>query len=69
MPEPVVLTPEQYWELRTRLLEHQALVKDSQQAIAESSARLNALLTEVGLDPKTPYQLTDADLSATVRGA
>lgn len=60
MSEPVILKSEQYWELRTRLLEHQQMVRESQ-------VRINVLLAQVGLDPKLDYQLKDADLSATVK--
>lgn len=47
-----------YWELRTKIAEHQARVKEFEMA-------LSLLLTRAGLVPGTDYRLDDATCSAT----
>lgn len=63
------LSPEQFWKLRTRLSEHQRVVDRCNLEIAQSQARLDAAMTEAGLDVRQQYRLSDDTLSAVVEAA
>lgn len=56
---------ESYWRLRTRLLEHQALLADCERRATASQVALNALLESLGLDPSIRYTLDDDAQTAT----
>lgn len=60
----VALSPEQYWHLRARLLEHQALPAQLQKQLESSKADVDALLAKAGLDPAKMYRLDDATKTA-----
>lgn len=48
-----------YWELRAKILEHEARMKESQ-------AALSALFERAGMDPGKDYRLDDATCAATL---
>ena len=61
----IPVPPAAYWALRTRLLEHQSLTAQAQDAVAKSEAGLKAAVVEAGLPPERSYTLNDTDCSAT----
>ena len=53
-----------YWELRTRVADHQSLVARLTAAEKESQALVAAAFRQAGLDPDNTYTLNDADATA-----
>lgn len=58
------MSPEHFWKLRTRLSEHQRIVERCRLETAQSQARLDAAMTEAGLDVRQRYRLIEETCSA-----
>ena len=53
-----------YWEIRTRVADHQLLVARLTASEKESQALVAAAFRQAGLDPEKNYTLNDAEADA-----
>lgn len=65
----IPIPPDKYWELRFRLAEHNRVLRQCEQTVAESKAVVDAVAVSAGLTIGQGYRLDDATLTATLTGS
>lgn len=55
----------QYWKVKSAFMEKQNVEMQAQQMVVNASAKLREAMLAAGLDPDTPYELSDAAESIT----
>ena len=67
--KPITLSAEQYWKLRTQLLQVESFKTQAEQQLRQLQDGVHASMRAAGLDPNLQYQLDDQACSATPQEA